>query len=487
MSTQTEKKPPLWWALLTLALPIGVILYGTVYLAMRPPVLPLVAGLALAAVMCLAAGRKWEDLQEGMTEALGRIQIVIAILVLVGMLIGAWMASGTIPAMIYWGLKLIAPEHFLLSCLVLCSVASVATGTSFGTMGTLGVALLGMGQTLGFSPAMTVGAIVSGAYLGDKMSPVSDSTNITAGICGVPLFQHIASMFWTTIPAFLVSVVLYAVLGAMHASSGVGALPESLNTVLAGLEAKYPLSLTAFIPPVIMVTFAYLRFPVLPTMLLCILSAVVIALLNGVDPMSLGKTLTSGYVSDTGLKQLDSLLSRGGMLSIMPTVLLLCSGVAFGGILERGGVLAVVLEAMLRGAKSAVRLVVSCLAASYVINFGTGSQMLAVIVPGRAFLEPFRKADIHVAVLSRTCEDAGTIGCPLIPWSVHAFYILGVLGVGALDFAPYAFLNWLVPVFSVLCAVTGFGIWRRDGSPARGRGGRVAPEPKWVEENSSGA
>ena len=484
MSASAKKRPPLGWALLTLFLPIGVILYGTVILGMRPPVLPLVAGLALAALMCLAAGHKWDDLQEGMVEALGRIQIVIAILVLVGMLIGAWMASGTIPAMIYWGLKLIAPEHFLPSCLVLSSVASIATGTSFGTMGTLGVALLGMGQALGFPSAMTVGAIVSGAYLGDKMSPVSDSTNITAGICEVPLFQHIGSMMWTTVPAFVVAAVFYVFLG--NTQAGGGATPESLNAVLVGLEAKYPLSLVAFIPPVLMVVFAYLRFPVLPTMLLCILSAIVLALVNGVNPMVLGKTLTSGHVSDTGLKQLDSLLSRGGMLSIMPTVLLLSSGVAFGGILERGGVLEVVLNAMLRGAKSAVRLVASCLAASYLINFGTGSQMLAVIVPGRAFLEPFRKADIHALVLSRTCEDAGTIGCPLIPWSVHAFYIMGILGVGALEFAPYAFLNWLVPVFSLLCAVTGFGIWRRDGAPMRGRGKGVAPEPKWVEENTVG-
>ena len=272
------------------------------------------------------------------------------------------------------------------------------------------------------------------------------------------------------------------VLGATH-TAGPGASLESLNTVLSGLEAAYPLSLTAFIPPVIMIVFAYLRFPVLPTMLLCILSAVGIAVFNGVDVAALGKILTSGYTSATGVKQLDDLLTRGGMLSIMPTVLLLCSGVAFGGILERGKVLEVVLEAMLKGAKSTLRLVVSCLAASYVINLGTGSQMLAVIVPGRAFLEPFRRADVHATVLSRTCEDAGTIGCPLIPWSVHAFYIVGVLGVGALDFGPYAFLNWLVPVFSVLCAATGFGIWRRDGTPVRALSGKVAAEPIVAESD----
>ncbi len=460
------KKPSLIWALLTLFVPVSLILYGTVFLAIRPPVLPLLAAVALAGAMCLAIGYKWEELQEGMFEALGRIQIAIAILAMVGMLIGAWLASGTIPAIIYWGLKLIAPEHFLISSLLLCSVASVATGTSFGTMGTLGVALLGVGGALGFPPAMTVGAIVSGAYLGDKMSPVSDSTNITASVCEVPLFQHISSMMWTTVPAFVVAAVLYAIVGIMHVKGQVVPV-ESLGAILGGLEAKFSLSFWAFIPPILMIVLAYMRFPVLPIMLVCLLSAVVIALLEGVPAGGIAKILTTGYVSETGVKQLDVLLSRGGLMSIMPTVLLLCSGVAFGGILERARVLEVLLDAMLKGAKSAVRLVFSTLVASYIINFGTGSQMLAVIVPGRAFLEPFKKANIHPRVLSRTCEDAGTIGCPLIPWSVHAFYIMGVLGVSAYDFAPYAFLNWMVPVFSILCALTGFGVWRTDGTSVR--------------------
>ena len=415
-------KPSLGWAILSLVLPVAMILYGTLVVGVRPPVLPLIGAVALAGLMGLKTGYRWEELQEGMFEALGRIQIAIAILALVGMIIAAWLASGTIPAIIYWGLKLIAPEHFLLSAMVLCSVASIATGTSFGTMGTIGVALLGVGQALGYPPAMTVGAIVSGAYIGDKMSPVSDSTNITASVCEVPLFDHILSMLWTT----------------------------------------------AFIPPILMMALAYKRFPVLPVMVACLLSAVAIAVYEGVAFNDLAKMMTSGYVSKTGIKQLDPLLSRGGLLSIMPTVLLLCSGMAFGGILERSRVLEVLLDAVLKGARSAVRLVASVLAAAYIINLGTGSQMLAVIVPGRAFLDSFKKADISPLVLSRTCEDAGTIGCPLVPWSVHAFYIAGVLGVSAFDFAPYAFLNWFVPIFSILCALTGFGIWRLNGTPVHG-------------------
>lgn len=460
------KKPSLGWALLSLVLPVAMILYGTLVVGVRPPVLPLLGAVALASIMAMKTGYRWETLQDGMFEALGRIQIAIAILAMVGMIIAAWLASGTIPAIIYWGLKLIAPEYFLLSAMVLCAVASVATGTSFGTMGTIGVALLGVGQALGYPACMTVGAIVSGAYLGDKMSPVSDSTNITASVCEVSLFDHVVSMLWTTVPAFIVAGIAYAVIGNSFAGSQSISL-ASLDAILAGLEANFDLGVAAFIPPVLMIVLAYRRFPVLPVMFVCLISAIVLAVMEGVPFNDLAKMLTSGYISKTGIAELDPLLSRGGLMSIMPTVLLLCSGMAFGGILESSRVLEVILEAILKGAKSAFRLVASALAAAYLINFGTGSQMLAVIVPGRAFLESFRKADISPLVLSRTCEDAGTIGCPLVPWSVHAFYITGVLGVSAYEFIPYAFLNWFVPIFSLLCALTGFGIWRLNGVSVR--------------------
>ena len=336
-------------------------------------------------------------------------------------------------------------------------------------MGTIGVALLGVGQALDYPAYMTVGAIVSGSYLGDKMSPVSDSTNITASVCEVPLFSHVMSMLWTTIPAFIVAGVAYTVLGSSVAAQQSASL-DSLNAILTGLEANFSLGPVAFIPPVLMIVLAYRRYPVLPVMLVCLLAAMVIAVAAGVPFNKLATMLTSGYVSKTGIADLDPLLSRGGLMSIMPTVLLLCSGMAFGGILERSRVLEVLLEAILKGARSALRLVASALAAAYLINFGTGSQMLAVIVPGRAFLDSFKNADISPLVLSRTCEDAGTIGCPLVPWSVHAFYIAGVLGVSAYDFVPYAFFNWFVPIFSLVCAITGFGIWRMDGTPVRKAG-----------------
>ena len=281
------------------------------------------------------------------------------------------------------------------------------------------------------------------------------STFVFVAYAGIAYEYGLVSItvFWTTVPAFIAAGVVYTFMGS-SVTAEQGASLDNLSVILSGLEKSFNLGPVTFIPPVLMIVLAYRRYPVLPVMLVCLLSAMIIAVIEGVPFNNLATMLTSGYVSKTGIAQLDPLLSRGGLMSIMPTVLLLCSGMAFGGILERSRVLEVLLEAILKGAKSAVRLVASALAAAYLINFGTGSQMLAVIVPGRAFLDSFKKADISPLVLSRTCEDAGTIGCPLVPWSVHAFYIAGVLGVSAYEFVPYALLNWFVPIFSLLCAAT---------------------------------
>ncbi len=456
-----NRKPSFIWALFTFALPVAIILYGTVFVAVRPPVLPLLAAVALAGIMCLPIGYRWEELQEGMLAAVGRIQIAVAILMMVGMIIAAWMASGTIPAIIYWGLKLISPEHFLVSTFILCAVSSVATGTSFGTMGTVGVALLGVGNALGYAQPVTVGAIVSGAYFGDKMSPVSDSTNIAATVCEVPLFDHIASMLWTTVPAFMISVIFFVFLGMSHAGIDAEYMAK-INEILTALEGNFNLSALVFIPPALMFILAYKKLPVLPVMAVCLVSALVIALAEGATITVLAKQLTTGYKAATESPELNKLLSRGGLMSIMVTILLLSCGMAFGGILEKARVLEVLLDAILKGAHSAIRLVSATLFAAYVILLGTGSQILAVIVPGRAFADSYKQANISLRVLSRTCEDSGTLGCPLVPWSVHAFYILGVLGVSAVDFFPYAVLNWTVPVFSILCAITGLGIRRTN-------------------------
>jgi len=462
---EAARKPSTLYALISFIIPVSIILYGTAILKVGA-ILPLVVATIIACLFALKLGYSWDEMQKGMFESISRVMIAILILIVVGMLIGVWILAGTIPTIIYWGLKLISPTSFLMTTFLICVVASTATGTSFGTMGTVGVALLGVGQALGYPLPMVVGAIVSGAYFGDKMSPVSDSTNITASVCEVELFTHIASMMWTTIPAAVVSALIYLFLGMQHGAEG--ATAGNIPLILKTLEGQFNLSLLTLIPPFVLMFFAYRRMPAVPLLILCVgVGIVVAALLQGAGVKPIAQSLMGGFASKSGVKQIDMLLSRGGISSIMGTLVLLISGVAFGGVLEKMRTLETLIDATLRWAQTTGRLILSVIVSCYIILFGTGSQMVAVIIPGRAFAQAFKDRGIHLRVLSRTCEDGGTIGCPLIPWSVHAFYILGVLGVSAYEYAPYALLNWIVPLFSIAYGYTGFAIWKADGSSVR--------------------
>lgn len=462
---EAARKPSTLYALISFIIPVSIILYGTAILKVGA-ILPLVVATIIACLFALKLGYGWDEMQQGMFESISRVMIAILILIVVGMLIGVWILAGTIPTIIYWGLKLISPTSFLMTTFLICVVASTATGTSFGTMGTVGVALLGVGQALGYPPPMVVGAIVSGAYFGDKMSPVSDSTNITASVCEVDLFSHIASMMWTTIPAAVVSALIYLFLGMQHGAEG--ATAGNIPAILKTLEGQFNLSLLTLIPPFVLMFFAYRRMPAVPLLIMCVgVGILTAAVLQGAGIKPIAQSLMGGYASKSGVKQIDLLLSRGGISSIMGTLVLLISGVAFGGVLEKMRTLETLIDATLRWAQTTGRLILSVIVSCYIILFGTGSQMVAVIIPGRAFAQAFKDRGIHLRVLSRTCEDGGTIGCPLIPWSVHAFYILGVLGVSAYEYAPYALLNWIVPLFSIAYGYTGFAIWKADGSPVR--------------------
>lgn len=465
--SESARKPSTIYALFSFLIPVVIILYGTAILKVGA-ILPLVVATILACLFAVKQGYSWQEMQQGMFDSISRVLVAILILIVVGMLIGVWILCGTIPTIIFWGLKLISPTSFLMTTFLLCVVASTATGTSFGTMGTVGVALAGVGQALGYPMPMVVGAIVSGAYFGDKMSPVSDSTNITASVCEVELFPHIASMMWTTIPAAIVSALIYLFIGMQQGTAGseAGNIPLILKT----LEGQFNLSFLTLLPPLVLMFFAYRRMPAVPLLILCVGVGILTAIiLQGSDVKSIAQSLMGGYVSKSGVKQIDALLSRGGISSIMGTLVLLITGVAFGGVLEKMRTLETLIDATLRWAHNTGRLILSVIVSCYIILVGTGSQMVAVIIPGRAFAQAFKNRNLHLRVLSRTCEDGGTIGCPLIPWSVHAFYIMGILGVSAYDYAPYALLNWIVPIFSILYGYTGFAIWRSDGSPISGK------------------
>ncbi|ACL19771.1 transporter (NhaC family) [Desulfitobacterium sp. LBE] len=468
----SRKKPGLMLAVVAFIIPVLVILWGVVF-AKLPALLPIIIATTIACLIGKLWGYSWDEMQKGMFDSIYRVHIAILILIAVGMLIGVWILAGTIPTIIYWGLKLISPSGYLVTAFLLCIVASTATGSSFGTMGTVGIALLGVGQALGYPLPLVVGAIVSGAYFGDKMSPVSDSTNIASSVCEVNLFSHIGSMMWTTIPAAVVTAVIYIIMGINH--SGGSDLGADVTILLQSLETTFNLSLWTLVPPVLLILLAYRRVPAVPLLMVSVvLGAIVAALFQGQSMIAIINSTIKGYVGSSGVAQLDSLLTRGGINSITGTVMLLISAVSFGGVLEKIGVLGVIVDASLKWATTTGRLIVSVIFASYIMLIGTGSQAIAMIIPARAYAPVFKERGLHLRVLSRTVEDSGCIASPLLPWSVHAFYILGVLGVSAYEYAPYAFMCWIVPIFSIIYGYTGFAIWRADNSPIR----KPAPEVK---------
>lgn len=452
--------PSLLLALATLVSSLAVVLVGGIILDVGFLV-PLLVAAGVASLFGLAMGFRWDTLQDGILRLLSKGLIAILILLLVGALIGVWILDGTVPLMVAWGLDLLSPQTFLLGAFLLCALFALATGTSFGAIGSAGLALLGVGQAMGYPVGPIVGAIVGGAFLGDKASPVSDTANTAAAITGVNLFRHISSLLYVTVPAAVVSVGIYGIWGANHSG---GATPEQVNDIQATLEQNFTLSPFAMLPPLLLIIAAALRVSPLPTLALSLVAGALVAI--GIHGASLTEVLTvatSGYTSDTGNELIDGLLSNGGLESMFQTVALIICALTLGGVLERTGTLRVLLAALIRRVRSTGALIAAVLVSCWLMLAGTGNVFVALILPGRAYLPTFVDRGIEPRVLSRTLEDGSTITSPLIPWSLAAIFIVEVLDVPATTYAPYTFFNLLCPLFSILAGITGYAIFRTDG------------------------
>jgi len=374
----------------------------------------------------------------------------------VGALIASWLASGTIPLLVYYGLELISPRFFLVTACIICSLISVFTGTSWGTAGTVGVALMGVAQGLGVNPAAAAGAIVSGAYFGDKLSPFSDTTNLAPVVARSNLFDHIRWLLWTTGPAWLLGLLVYLVVGL--GTSGAGEMGD-VETLQATLRGAYRFHVLLLIPPVLMLFLALRRAPILPGMLLSSLTAVILAV--WIQGAGLGATLDAtilGYSATTGVANVDSLLTRGGMMAMMDLTLLVLCAFGFAGIMRTCGLLDRILASLLTVVRGTFGLVAATVGSGILTAVATGSSYLSIIVPGDLFADAFRKADLAAKNLSRTLEDSGTVVVPLIPWSAAGAFMAGTLGVTTVSYLPWAVMNYTGFLFALGLAATGIGI-----------------------------
>lgn len=407
----------------------------------------------VAAIVALMSGYKWVDIQEGILYGCEIAMLPMLILMLVGVLIASWIAAGTIPSLIYYGLKILSPKIFLFSVALICSIASLATGSSWTTGATFGVAFMGIGAGLGIPPAMTAGAAVSGAIFGDKMSPLSDSTNLAAGVAEADLFDHIRSMMYSTGPALLISLVLYLIMGFKFSASVID--QTKITIILDGLKNNFYISPIAFIPPIVVVTLAIKRVSGLAVMIIASFVGVVFAMIfQGYNITELLSFLQNGFVSDVGISEIDSLLSRGGLQSMMWTISLGFIALSFGGLLEKTRMLEVLLEKIKGLVKTTGGLISTHVISSIFVNIFSASQYMAIIIPGRMLVPVYKEKNILPQVASRVCEDSGTVTSPLVPWGLCGVYFAGVLGVPTMEYFPYVFLSFLAPMITMAYGFT---------------------------------
>ena len=457
-----QRMPSLPQAVWALAFVIAVIVVG-----IRQKVgmtAPLAMGAMAAACVSLLLGSSWRSVQQGIVQGISQSLAAVCIIILVGMLIGLWIVGGTVPTIIYYGLHLIYPEMFLPVTFVICCITSLATGTSFGTIGTVGLALMSIGLGLGVPSAMTAGAIASGAFFGDKMSPLSDTTNVAPAIAGTDLFKHIGSMLWTTVPAAVISFGLYWFIGRNYGAGQVNW--ETVNEIRSTLAGTFSLGVVTLIPAVLVILLSVFRLPALATLTLGICcSGLCAAFSQGLGFKALLAASMHGYSSATGVAMVDKILSRGGIDMMSGTLIMLIGAMAMGGLLEQSRVLSVIIEALMRHVRGALGLILSTIAACYATLGVTGNMMLAIILPGKTFKPVFDRMGIAPEVLSRTLEDAGTLGSVLVPWGIPALFLMGALSVDA-SFIPYVFLSLISPLFAILYAATGFAFRREAHVPS---------------------
>ncbi|HSQ74756.1 MAG TPA: Na+/H+ antiporter NhaC [Bacteroidota bacterium] len=452
----THRSPTLLEAstpLLSMAVLLGVG-YGVYHFRIE---MLLLATSGIAGLIALRLRYTWKEMEDGIMDSIRKGMPAMSIVIIVGVMIASWIASGSIPMLIYYGLQLISPDLFLLTACLVCSVVSLLTGTSYGTAGTVGIAFMGIAQGMGIPPGPAAGAVVAGAYFGDKISPFSDSTNLAAAAVKCNLYDHIPHLLWTTTPAYLLGLLVYWIAGGHVSGDGAGF--ERIQVIQSSLSGAFVFHWTLLLPPVLILYLTIRKKPPVPGMLLSSLVALILAVwLQGLSVADAIGVCVTGYKGNTGLADVDKLISRGGMQDMMDVTLIAFCAFAFAGIMTRTGMLTVILHAILRFARTTGRLIASTVAASIATSLITGSSFLSVLIPGELFAPAYKERNLAAKNLSRTTEDSGTVVVPLIPWSIAGVYMSATLAVPTLEYAPWAIMCYTGFLFALLYGFTGFAI-----------------------------
>ncbi|MBS6535046.1 Na+/H+ antiporter NhaC [Peptoniphilus harei] len=431
------------FASLTIIMFISIIKYE------ESPHIPMLIGVLIASLVALKIGYTWKFIENSMIKGISQAMQSIIILAIIGVLIGIWILAGVVPTMIYYGLMILKPSIFLVATVLITSITSLATGTSWGTAGTMGIALMGIASGLGIPAPVTAGAVLSGAYFGDKMSPLSDTTNLAPAMAGTDVFTHIKSMAKPTLIAYGLTLLIFGFLSAKY--RGASADLSNVNIIANGLKETFTISPVLLLAPLVVIISIAKKLPAVPGIALGIIIAAILGpIYQGINFGDILSAGLNGYVSNTGLEAVDKLLTTGGLNNMMSSISLTIIAMMFGGIAEETGILEAIVKKFLHRVQSVVGLVVSTILTCIFTNASMPEQYISIVVPGRMFKNEYKERNLDPTLLSSTLESGGTVTSAMIPWNTCGTYMSTVLGVSTVHYLPFLFFNLLMPIVQVI-------------------------------------
>jgi Na+:H+ antiporter, NhaC family len=472
-----KKQPTLILALFPIAilvtlLAVNVIIFDAVATD-GPNQIALLLSAGVAGIISWRLNYSWDEIEISMVRSISSAMGAMIILLVIGALSGTWLLSGIVPAMIYYGLKILNPTIFLFAAVVVCSIVSLATGSSWSTVATVGIALLGIGKALHINEGVIAGAIISGAYFGDKMSPLSDTTNLAPAMAGTDLFTHVRYMMFTTVPTLIITLLIFLVWGFTLDTSAVA---TDSGVVLAAIEKTFNLNPILFVVPALVLFMIVRKVPAIPALLVgsllgglfaIIFQPQIVTQISGIanDPLkssfiAVMKAMAMTTSIQTDNQMINELLTSGGMAGMLNTIWLILCAMIFGGVMESSGLLKRIVQEIIKLANSTGSLVGSTALTSVFFNLTAGDQYMAIAVPGRMFADIYRERGYKPELLSRTLEDAGTVTSVLVPWNTCGATQARVLGVATMTYAPYCFFCIISPLMTVLQAYLNYKIRR---------------------------
>ncbi len=464
-----KREAYMWEVLAAIGVTMSLIMYAvipTFNSGIEDVHIPLLIGAVLVGLIAVyRMGYTWEEVKEGIVDNIIGTMQAILILAIIGMIIGTWMQGGVVPTLIYYGLQILSPGLFLVASCILCCIISLATGSSWTTAGTVGIALMGVAAGLGVPAPMAAGAIISGSYFGDKMSPLSDTTNLAPAMAGAKLFDHVSHMVYTTGVSLVLALIGFGVLGSRFAGKQLDL--TGINTLLDLMKQGFNITPWLLLIPLFVIIMVAMKTPAIPGLFIgTLLGGAAGMIFQGKAFSDVVGAMMNGVSSETGNEVIDKLLSGGGLTAMFWTLSLIFAALTFGGILERTGMLEVLAKGILNYAKSTGALVTATVLSCIFVNVLAGDQYLSIVLPGKMYKEEYQRRGLAPRNLSRILEDAGTLTSPLVPWNTCGAMMTTYLGVSTFEYFPYCFLNLINPVVSILYGYFGITIMKLEDDPS---------------------